>query len=102
MEDSQLAQVQNAIKNNPTLGELIKPNICGLRKLRVADGTKGKRGGFRVIYYWLVSDTITILLDIYRKSEKTDLTKKEMAELCSILNDITDGNTTLSRPKKER
>jgi mRNA-degrading endonuclease RelE of RelBE toxin-antitoxin system len=95
MTDAQLAKMQDAIKQNPNIGELIKPNLCGLRKLRVADGTKGKRGGFRVIYFWMVSNTITLLLDLYHKSEKEDMTQKEMEELCSLIKEMTNGKASI-------
>lgn len=49
----------------------------GLRKIRVAAKGKGKRGGARVIYYY-VSDAAQIrLLLIYAKNRKNDLTDDE-------------------------
>jgi mRNA-degrading endonuclease RelE of RelBE toxin-antitoxin system len=95
MTDEQLAKLQMAIKAQPDIGEYIKPNLCGLRKMRFGDGTKGKRGGFRIIYYWIVSDTITILLDLYHKGDKEDLTKKEMEELCSLVKEHFDGKASI-------
>ncbi|TAE29961.1 MAG: hypothetical protein EAZ92_05365 [Candidatus Kapaibacterium sp.] len=90
LSDDQLAQIQNAIMSNPNIGVLIKPNLCGLRKLRASDGTKGKRGGVRVIYFWIVSDTMTLLLDLCTKGKKEDLTKKEMQELCAIIKELSN------------
>ena len=40
----------------PGLGTLIKGG-GGIRKIRVAVGSRGKRGGARVIYYWAVRKT---------------------------------------------
>lgn len=92
MSDERLAALQFEIKQNPEIGDLIKPNLCGLRKVRFGDGTKGKSGGFRVSYYWIVSDSITLLLDIYRKTEQENLMYKEMQQLCSIIKELRHDN----------
>ena len=41
---------ESRIAANPELGALIKGG-GGIRKVRVAVGSRGKRGGARVIYY---------------------------------------------------
>jgi len=45
-------------------------------RIKSTDIAKGKRGGYRLIYY-LEEDTI-ILLTLYIKSEKKDITAKEI------------------------
>jgi len=61
---------------DPEAGALI-PGTGGLRKLRFADGRrgKGKRGGLRVIYYWWHAGLQFWLFTIYDKEELSDLTK---------------------------
>jgi hypothetical protein len=62
------------------------PGCGGLRKLRIADPKrqKGKRGGARVIYLHIPEAEQFLMLDIYGKGEKDDLTpveKKDLREL---------------------
>jgi putative transcriptional regulator len=55
----------------------------GLRKLRVADPKrkKGKRGGARVIYFHIPEADRFLMLDIYGKGEKEDLSPAEKNHL---------------------
>ena len=45
-------EVIDCLASNPTAGNLI-PGTGGVRKLRFAMQGRGKRGGARVIYYYL-------------------------------------------------
>jgi hypothetical protein len=51
-------------------------------KLRVknSDIQKGKSGGYRLIY-WTVIDEIVLLLDIYSKSDQSDLDFDEIRQM---------------------
>jgi mRNA-degrading endonuclease RelE of RelBE toxin-antitoxin system len=49
-------------------------------RLKSSDLSKGKSGGFRVIYY-LQTSTDRILLTIYVKPERTDISPTEIAAL---------------------
>lgn len=42
---------------------------------------RGKRGGARVIYFYRLSAAQILLLKIYSKNEKTDLTPAEINQL---------------------
>jgi len=44
-------EFQPRIAANPELGAVIRGG-GGIRKIRVAVGSRGKSGGARVIYYW--------------------------------------------------
>jgi hypothetical protein len=54
LDDEELAQVQGRLLARPDAGKVI-PKSGGLRKLRVAAKGHGKRGGARIIYYWVVA-----------------------------------------------
>lgn len=57
------------------LGVVMK-DTSGLRKMRWATNSKGKRGGARVIYYY--GDHMPIfMVAIFSKSEKVDMTGPE-------------------------
>jgi hypothetical protein len=57
----------------------------GLRKLRWAKEGRGKSGGIRVIYYWAVSPEQILMLFIYPKGERDDLTKAQIKMLKQIV-----------------
>ena len=50
LSDEQYTELQLALINNPELGPVIA-GTGGVRKLRWAAPGRGKRGGYRVIYY---------------------------------------------------
>lgn len=80
LDDDELAQVQRLLFVRPDAGKLI-PKSGGLRKLRVAAKGHGKRGGARIIYYWVIARDRILLLEIYAKNEKEDLAAAEVQRL---------------------
>jgi len=71
----------------PTRGDLI-PGTGGLRKVRVGRGGSGKRGGARVIYYFYNADFPLVLMALYAKNEKADLSSRERNALAGTLREI--------------
>jgi hypothetical protein len=71
----------------PTCGDLI-PGTGGLRKVRVGRGGSGKRGGARVIYYFYNADFPLVLMALFAKNEKADLTAKDKKVLAVTLKEI--------------
>ena len=59
------------------------PGCGGLRKLRIRDRKrqKGKRGGARIIYLQVPEVGQFLMLDVYGKHEKDDLTSTEKRSL---------------------
>jgi hypothetical protein len=57
------------------------PGAGGVRKLRWAAKGKGKRGGARIIYVYVVVAAKIYLLRCYAKNVSTDLTSDEIKEL---------------------
>ena len=68
---------------HPDAGEVI-PGASGLRKLRWAAKGKGRRGGARIIYVYVVVAQRIYLLRCYAKNVKADLTFDEKKELRRI------------------
>ena len=66
------------------------PGCGGLRKVRTADPKrgKGKRGGARVIYFYIPETKWFFLLDIYSKDEKDDLTAAEKKTLSQLTDQL--------------
>lgn len=69
---------------DPQLGKLI-PGTGGLRKVRWKGSGRGKRGGVRVIYYWAVRDAVVLMLLMYEKSERDDLTPAQKKALTALV-----------------
>lgn len=76
--------LQNKIITSPEVGDII-PGSGGLRKLRWSYSGKGKRGGVRIIYYWMKKNEIILLLFIYPKSVQDNLTKDQIKILRTIV-----------------
>jgi hypothetical protein len=69
--------------DHPDAGDVI-PGAGGARKLRWAAKGKGKRGGARIVYLYVVIAASVYLLRCYAKSVKTDLTADEKKQLRQI------------------
>ena len=57
----------------------------GIRKIRLAIGSQGKRGGARVIYYWVARRDVILLLFAYSKRATEDLTPKQVSLLARVV-----------------
>lgn len=68
---------------SPLAGDEI-PGTGGVRKLRFAASGRGKRGGARVIYYYLDDAMPVYALLAYAKAAKTDLTPKERRAVSAV------------------
>ena len=76
LTDRSYADLQLHLAQYPFTGDLIK-GTGGLRKVRWASGGKGKSGGVRVIYFYVLADAQIRMILIYKKGIKDDLTPKE-------------------------
>jgi mRNA-degrading endonuclease RelE of RelBE toxin-antitoxin system len=84
LSDEDYGEFQSRLATNPGLGALIKGG-GGIRKIRVAIGSRGKRGGARVIYYWAVRKDLILLLYAYSKNVSADLTPRQVAKLAKVV-----------------
>ena len=64
------------LATNPLAGDVLL-GTGGVRKLRFRTAGSGKRGGGRVVYYFLDEDTPVYALLAYAKSARTDLAPDE-------------------------
>lgn len=85
--DLDYAKFRVELAENPAAGDLI-PQSGGLRKIRRAAKGHGKSGGFRIIYFWMISRNSVLMLDIYPKNEKEKLSSDEMRRLIRAKRDI--------------
>jgi hypothetical protein len=84
LDDDDLARVQGLLLARPDAGKVI-PKSGGLRKLRVAAKGHGKRGGARMIYYWVAARHRILMLNIFAKNEKADLSAGQLKQLRTLI-----------------
>jgi hypothetical protein len=84
VNDDQYRQLQLRLLARPDAGDLI-PGSGGLRKIRLAMAGRGKRGGSRVIYYWMTAKSQIYMLLVYAKNEQDDLTAEQLKELRALV-----------------
>lgn len=77
------------LAENPLAGDEI-PETGGVRKLRFAVPGRGKRGGARVIYYYLDDEIPLYTLLIYPKNAKTDLTSDEKKAVRKLVRQLKE------------
>lgn len=83
---SELLALIQKLKQDPSQGTSLGKNCYKIR-LSIKSKGKGKSGGARVITHIVISDSSVFLLSIYDKSDKENLTDKELKELLEYLPD---------------
>ena len=84
LTDEEYREFQLLLAEQPDLGKVIKGGN-GLRKARWAPKGRGKSGGVRLIYYWVVRQDRILMLFMYPKSERSDLTPEQIKVLGKIV-----------------
>ncbi|WP_157493898.1 type II toxin-antitoxin system RelE/ParE family toxin [Fulvivirga imtechensis] len=77
---TELKELGDKLAEEPTFGTSIGNNCYKIR-LAIASKGKGKSGGARVITYVYVTGETVFLLSIYDKSNKENITDKELLDL---------------------
>ena len=86
-DESEKAELIDFLARTPLAGEII-PGTNGVRKVRYAAAGRGKRGGARVIYYYLDDKAPLYALLAYAKNVKDDISpaeKKIVSDLVETL-----------------
>jgi mRNA-degrading endonuclease RelE of RelBE toxin-antitoxin system len=84
LSDGEYRDLQEALVSRPDAGSVVRGS-GGLRKLRWGVRGKGKRGGVRIIYYWAARRAQILMLLIYSKSERDDLTPGQLKSLKRVV-----------------
>ena len=71
------------LAENPLAGDEI-PGTGGVRKLRAPASGRGKRGGARIIYYYLNEAMPIYALLAYAKARQPDLTPREKRTVAAL------------------
>ena len=80
LSDDEFHELELCLIDQPDLGDEIRGS-GGIRKLRWAYHERGKRGGLRIIYYWVISRDQIYFLYLYPKNKADDLTADQLNQL---------------------
>ena len=89
LTEHQRMELVDFLAEKPTAGDLMQ-GTGGARKLRWAAGSKGKRGGARVITYYAGAEVPVFLLTVFGKGERANLSKAERNELRQVLSHLAE------------
>jgi mRNA-degrading endonuclease RelE of RelBE toxin-antitoxin system len=81
-----LPQLFESLEEEPIQGTAIGKNCYKIR-ISISSKGKGKSGGARIITNIVIKDETVYLLAIYNKSDKENLTDKELDELLKNIPD---------------
>ncbi len=81
MTDGERAELINLLATNPEAGI---PLGSGLRKMRFGRTGAGKSGGFRTIHFYRAGAGPLLLLTMFAKNEKANLSAAELAVLMKL------------------
>ena len=84
LTDDQYSLLGWYLARRPEAGSVI-PGSGGIRKLRWPSPGGGKRGGLRVLYYWIAPHGQIVMLTVFRKSESKDLTRAEIKSWATVV-----------------
>lgn len=84
LTDEEYRKLQDILRFMPQVGDVIRGS-GGLRKVRWSVAGRGKRGGVRVIYYWMTESGRILMLYIYQKNRQDDLTPDQLKQLKKIV-----------------
>lgn len=81
MTEKALEDFYDYIEKNPEKGKIIS-GTGGVRKIRweKGDNAKGKSGGVRILYHYS-DDLLVLLITLFGKSEKENISQSERNEL---------------------
>jgi hypothetical protein len=82
--DASFGEFQQMLADRPDAGVLIRGGH-GLRKVRWALPGRGKSGGLRVIYYWRIAESQILLVALFAKNVRTDLSPAQLGALAKTM-----------------
>lgn len=87
LSDEQYRELQNALLENPEAGDVV-PGSGGVRKLRWRAAGRGKRGGYRVVYFARIAQGVIWMLTMYPKNVADNIPANVLRQ---IRKEVEDG-----------
>ncbi len=87
LSDEEYQELQSLFIEQPEVGDVI-PGSNGVRKFRWRAPGRGKRGGYRFIYFVKIEEGVIWMLTMYAKNVKDDIPAKILRQ---IREEVEDG-----------
>jgi mRNA-degrading endonuclease RelE of RelBE toxin-antitoxin system len=84
-------EMENAVAADPERHPVV-PGTKGVRKARWSRPGMGKSGGVRLIYYFWMGPNAVVLITVYAKNEKENLTDADKKEIRKIVENLSRAN----------
>ena len=89
MSADEVDAVVQIVSADPTSGDVMQ-GTGGCGKVRVAGRSKGKSGGYRVITFFTGPNLPVLLITVFGKGERANLTKAERNGLAALTKTLAD------------
>jgi mRNA-degrading endonuclease RelE of RelBE toxin-antitoxin system len=86
LSDDEYGALQEVLMQEPEQGPVI-PGSGGIRKLRWAAAGRGKRGGYRVIYYLRRANGIIWMITMYPKNVTENIPAHVLRQIAKEIED---------------
>jgi mRNA-degrading endonuclease RelE of RelBE toxin-antitoxin system len=86
LSDDDYQALQKLLMEQPEAGAVV-PGTGGVRKLRWRATGRGKRGGFRVIYFARIEQGVIWMLTMYPKNVKDDIPADVLRQIRKAVED---------------
>jgi hypothetical protein len=86
LSEAEYAELQNSLIEHPAAGDII-PGSGGVRKLRWRAKGRGKRGGFRIIYYLRLARGQIWMLTMYPKNVMENIPSQVLRQIRKEIDD---------------
>ncbi|HYL93375.1 MAG TPA: type II toxin-antitoxin system RelE/ParE family toxin [Alphaproteobacteria bacterium] len=87
LSDEEYSALQEALMRTPEAG-LVIPRSGGVRKLRWGAPGRGKRGGYRIIYYVRRAPGIIWMLTMYPKNVAENIPAHVLRQIAKEVEDV--------------
>jgi hypothetical protein len=89
LTEAEIESIEQLVARDPLAGVAIA-GTGGCRKIRIAGRGRGKRGGYRVVTFYSGVDIPVMLITVFGKGEKDNLTKRERNELARLTKELVE------------
>lgn len=91
LTEEEVESIEQLVANNPMAGVEIA-GTGGCRKIRIAGRGKGKSGGYRVVAFYSGADIPVMLITVFGKGEKDNLTRRECNGLAQLTKELVESH----------